>query len=96
MTEQGKNISLHIKVFGRVQGVFFRMHTREQAIQRSLAGTMRNCQDGSVEVFVSGDPTALKDFTEWCRKGPPAAKVDKLDIHEIPLKNFVGFVILRE
>jgi len=96
MSEQASVISLHIKISGRVQGVFFRMHTREQAIQRSLAGTVRNCQDGSVEVFVSGEISALKDFTEWCRKGPPAAKVDKIDIHQIPLKNFDGFVILRE
>jgi acylphosphatase len=96
MSEQAGMTSLYIKISGRVQGVFFRMHTRDQAIKLRLGGTVRNCQDGTVEVYVSGVTSSLNEFIDWCRKGPPAAKVDKIDIHQIPLKNFEDFVILRE
>lgn len=87
--------SLRLCIFGRVQGVFFRKYTKDIAIKAGLSGTVRNCPDGNVEIFVEGDETSLHDFVEWCHHGPSGAKVEKVDIHETRLKNFSGFEILR-
>ena len=85
-----------LRIHGLVQGVFFRKHTRDKAIELGLCGTVRNCEDGSVEVWVEGSEQALSDFVKWCHHGPPRAMVLKVDIHETTLKNFQDFVILRE
>ncbi len=85
-----------LRIDGLVQGVFFRKHTREKAIELGLCGTVLNCSDGSVEVIAEGAEQALSDFVQWCHHGPPRAKVLKVDIHETTLKNFHDFVILRE
>jgi acylphosphatase len=86
--------SLHLKVHGLVQGVFFRKHTREKAMSLSISGTVRNCEDSSVEIYAEGAERALNEFTEWCRVGPEGARVDRLDINETPLKNYSGFRII--
>ena len=63
-------------VSGRVQGVFFRASTREQAMQLGLAGHARNLADGTVEVLASGNAPALGALERWLQRGPPAARVD--------------------
>jgi len=65
-------------VSGRVQGVFFRAATREQAQRLGLRGHARNLDDGSVEVVVAGDDDAIEALAAWLRHGPPAARVDGL------------------
>lgn len=85
--------SLHI--YGLVQGVFFRKSMREIAIKLGIVGFVCNCRGGSVEVFAEGKEEAINQFIEWCRIGPKGAKVENIDIHEQPLKNSQGFVILR-
>jgi acylphosphatase len=82
-----------IVVIGRVQGVFYRQSTRDKALELGLNGTVKNCDDGSVEVFAEGKPQQIELLIEWCRTGPPRARVDKLDIHESTLKNYAGFII---
>jgi acylphosphatase len=77
-----------------VQGVFFRKHTREKAIELGITGSVRNCKDGTVEIFAEGTVEQIKTFIQWCRTGPEKAKVDLLDIHEQPLKNFPAFIII--
>ena len=88
-------IAYSIRVHGLVQGVFFRKSTREKALEFGINGYVRNCEDGTVEIFVEGDEKLINQFIEWCRKGPKGAKVDKVDIHGQPLKNISGFVITR-
>ena len=83
--------SLHIH--GLVQGVFFRQSTLEKALELGVTGYVRNCDDGSVEVFAEGEIDLLKKFIEWCQRGPKRAKVEGIDINEQPLKNFRGFII---
>ena len=63
-------------VRGRVQGVAFRAHAREQAQHLGLTGYAKNLPDGSVEVLACGDAVVLEELESWLRRGPPAAWVD--------------------
>lgn len=85
----------YLRIHGLVQGVFFRKSTCERAIKIGIVGFVRNNNDGTVEVFAEGEEEILNQFIEWCKKGPKGAKVEKIDIHERPLKNSQGFVIIR-
>ena len=62
-------------------------------MELGIHGFVRNCEDGSVEVFAEGKNDQLKMFIDWCRHGPKRAKVEGIDINEQPLKNFRGFII---
>lgn len=66
-------------VSGRVQGVFFRASTREQAQRLGLSGHAKNLDDGSVEVVAAGDPEAIDALADWLRQGPPLARVDTVE-----------------
>ncbi|MBW2734225.1 MAG: acylphosphatase [Deltaproteobacteria bacterium] len=70
---------LHLQVYGRVQGVFFRGSTRDEARRLMLRGWVRNVADGSVEVLAEGDEEDLGQLLSWCRRGPPAADVTRLE-----------------
>jgi len=73
----GKSYRFVVK--GRVQGVFFRQSTREQALRLGLDGWVRNRADGAVEGEVGGDDAAaLEGFRTWLRGGPPRAQVSDL------------------
>ena len=64
---------------GRVQGVFFRASTREQARRLGLAGIARNLADGRVEVIAAGEPDAIETLAGWLHHGPPQARVDRVE-----------------
>ena len=66
-------------VFGRVQGVGFREWTRRSAERLGLAGSVRNRPDGSVEIHAIGSEEALTQLQEMLQKGPPAARVDRIE-----------------
>jgi acylphosphatase len=66
---------LRFVVSGRVQGVFFRAATREQAQGLGLVGHARNLADGRVEVLACGDDDALAVLERWLNRGPPLARV---------------------
>ncbi|MFC3813723.1 acylphosphatase [Lysobacter sp. GCM10012299] len=66
-------------VSGRVQGVFFRASTRDQALALGLRGFARNLPDGRVEVLAAGDDIALDRLAAWLRQGPATAQVDDLE-----------------
>ena len=56
---------------------------------------MRNLPDGRVEAVFEGDETAVNKVVEWCRAGPPASRVDKLDVeHEKYTSEFSSFAII--
>ncbi len=84
---------LDIKVFGRVQGVFFRDSARMKAEELGLAGFARNEPDGSVYIEAEGEEDALKEFLAWCGKGPEFAKVTKVESAPGQEKYFRGFLI---
>lgn len=69
---------IRCRVRGRVQGVWFRAATRDQATRLGLTGYARNLADGSVEVLACGPQHALAALRSWLRHGPPMARVDEL------------------
>lgn len=69
-------------VHGRVQGVAFRHHTCQRALELGVTGWVRNLPDGAVEGIFEGDEAAVATLVEWCRSGPPAARVDRLEIRD--------------
>lgn len=71
-------------VTGRVQGVFFRASTREQALQLGLRGVARNLDDGSVEVVAVGEADAVDTLAQWLEIGPPQAQVAAVVRHAMP------------
>ncbi len=81
-------------ISGRVQGVFFRASTREQAIQLGLAGRARNLVDGRVEVIASGDATGIDELGRWLQHGPSYARVDAVERDEVEAVPETGFRVL--
>ena len=72
--------TVHIIVSGRVQGIFFRAHTKEVAEKLGVKGYAKNLSDGNVEVVAQGDDEKLKELIKFCRKGPRAADVTDIDV----------------
>ncbi len=70
----------HVKIYGRVQGVFFRANTKEMAEKLGIKGWVRNMPDGSVEAVFEGENEAVEQIIEWCHHGPPMARVEKVDV----------------
>jgi acylphosphatase len=66
------------RVFGRVQGVYFRHSTRMEAERLGIRGIARNLPDGSVEVFAQGETAAVQALRQWLNLGPPQARVDSV------------------
>jgi acylphosphatase len=76
--------SIHVYISGRVQGVFFRAETQRAASSFNLTGWVRNLADGRVEALIEGDNADVENMIAWCRKGPPAVRVEKLIVKEEP------------
>ena len=81
----------HLRVTGRVQGVWFRESCRQVAARLGVAGTARNRADGSVEVVVEGRPSEVEALVAWCREGPPGADVTDVEVVEQAPEGLVGF-----
>jgi acylphosphatase len=89
-------VRAHVWISGRVQGVFFRAHTKELADELGLTGWVRNLPDGRVEAVFEGEEDAVKEAIEWCKRGPPLASVEKVEVrYEQPTGEFKDFRILR-
>lgn len=72
-------MKVHLRIYGMVQGVFFRQSAKDKADELGIVGWVRNNQDGSVEAMAGGSEGKLKEFVAWCKKGPPFAKVDDVE-----------------
>jgi len=70
-------------VSGKVQGVFFRASTRQQALRCGIAGYAKNLASGEVEVVAVGPEDAIKQLHQWLHQGPPTARVDRVTVIEI-------------
>jgi acylphosphatase len=71
-----------VKAHGKVQGVFFRDSTREEAERRGVGGWVRNAKDGSVEAVFEGEPDDVDALVSFVRSGPGSADVDRVDVDE--------------
>ena len=78
---------------GQVQGVFFRAWTQQQARELGLSGWVRNASDGSVEAHVEGDEAAVKALIQRMNDGPPAARVEDVQVEEVAAGGFEGFEV---
>jgi acylphosphatase len=78
-------------ITGRVQGVFFRAGTQEQARRLGLSGYARNLADGRVEVLAVGPMDALDKLAVWLSQGPPHARVDAVEYEPVEVPPVVGF-----
>ncbi|MGE5319628.1 MAG: acylphosphatase [Hyphomicrobiaceae bacterium] len=74
--------TLHLHIQGRVQGVWFRESMRIEAERLRVTGWVRNQADGSVEAVVQGSAEAVDALIEWAHRGPPQARVDRIEISE--------------
>ncbi len=89
-------IRRHAIIQGRVQGVFFRMETRQEAQVHGVTGWVRNLPDGAVEAVFEGEKDKVEKVLAWCRQGPPGARVDSVDVTEEPYSGeFTAFSITR-
>jgi acylphosphatase len=80
--DRQERVRVHLRVTGRVQGVFFRASTRDEADRLGLAGWVRNRDDGAVELEAEGPRGQVERLVEWCRRGPPAARVRGVEVAE--------------
>ncbi len=80
-------------IAGRVQGVFFRAATREQALHHGITGHAHNLPDGRVEVLACGDVEAVARLREWLRIGPAQAQVSGLTCEPVDYRTIDGFSI---
>jgi acylphosphatase len=87
--------TVSIIVTGKVQGVFFRQSTREIATILGINGEVKNMPDESVHIIATGSADQIEQFLQWCRQGPPKAKVSDVTVEEMPLKSFDKFAIAR-
>jgi acylphosphatase len=73
------DLTLCLRIHGRVQGVGYRDALRREALRRGLRGWVRNRRDGTVEALLQGDTAAVEAVAAWARRGPPAASVERVD-----------------
>ena len=82
---------MRVVVSGRVQGVFFRDSVRRRAEAVGVAGWVRNTPEGTVEAVFEGDPGAVDELVEFCRRGPSRAEVTSVDVEEEEPEGLSGF-----
>ncbi|HET6766298.1 MAG TPA: acylphosphatase [Chitinophagaceae bacterium] len=88
-----KTIQLLIK--GKVQGVFFRATAKDIADDLGVKGWVRNLPDRNVEIRATATEETLQKYIDWCKQGPPKAKVENVSIEELVLEEFNNFKIKR-
>ena len=82
-----------VRVFGRVQGVFFRQWTVNQARSLGVSGWVHNARDGSLEAHLAGDEAAVAQLIERMRQGPAQARVEDLTIEDVEPEAVEGFSV---
>ena len=76
-------VTKHLRISGLVQGVGFRVSLADEAWRRGLGGWVRNRSDGTVEALVHGDAQVVDALVAWARRGPRAARVDRVEAEDV-------------
>lgn len=84
---------LNIKIYGKVQGIYFRGSAKELADKLGISGYAKNEPDGSISMEVEGEKGAIQEFLAWCKKGPQYAEVRKVETKEGSLQDFKKFSV---
>lgn len=85
---------IHCYVKGKVQGVWFRASTKDEALRLGLTGWVKNLPDGRVEVLACGNREQVEALREWLRQGPTLAKVEHVEVEELTPKHYSGFDVI--
>ena len=86
-------IGRKVRLFGRVQGVFFRQWTVHQARALGVNGWVHNAGDGSVEAHLAGEEGAVAQLIEHMREGPPQARIDDVMVETVEPETVEGFSV---
>lgn len=86
----GEDVRFRLRVTGRVQGVFYRASTEEAAGRLGLGGFVRNTPDGAVEIEAQGPRDRVEELIRWCRRGPPGARVQQVEVTELTPQGSAG------
>lgn len=88
-------MTLHydIIITGKVQNVGFRFYAQKSAHELEITGFVKNQKDGSVYIEAEGEEESLKQFVDWCHKGPPWANVETVTANKSPVMNHRGFLV---
>lgn len=87
----GKQSCMRCYVSGKVQGVWYRASTKEQAVKLGITGWARNLADGRVEVFACGEEKQLEQLFSWLKQGPEHAQVDECLRENVSWQEYDGF-----
>jgi acylphosphatase len=87
------NVCFKVHITGRVQGVYFRSSSQQQAIDYSLSGYARNLVSGDVEVLLCGNQENINKMLAWLSHGPEHAEVDSIEHQQVPLQEHHFFSI---
>jgi acylphosphatase len=85
--------AVEVRISGRVQGVSFRVYAAREAGRLGLAGWVRNEPDGSVAAHLEGPSDKVEQMVAWCRQGPPAAVVERVDLEDVAATGAASFEI---
>jgi len=87
--------AVKVIIYGKVQGVGFRNFVFLHAKRLNIRGYVKNNPDGTVEAVFEGEENNINKMIELCKRGPERARVDKIDIKDIEIKNYQDFRIIR-
>jgi len=87
--------SYHLSIKGRVQGVFYRESAKREGTRLGVTGWVRNKPDGSVELLACGTEDTVQKLVEWCKAGPPLAKVTEVTVREVEPQVYDAFTVER-
>jgi acylphosphatase len=82
-----------VTVRGMVQGVFFRVETRDRARSLGLSGWVTNASDGTLRAAFEGDEERVQSMVDWCGRGPSGARVEAVDVEWVDAVGEDGFTI---
>jgi len=92
----GDLVRARVRVTGRVQGVWYRASTRDEAARLGLVGWVRNLPDGAVRLEAEGPRGRVEELIAWCHEGPPAARVSGVEVDWVePQRDEDAFSVRR-
>lgn len=87
------HVCIHATISGKVQGVFYRHHTRQKAQELGITGWVKNLPNGNVELIACGNHEALEQLTTWLWEGPSRAQVKKVICKKVDAEIYDDFKI---
>ena len=73
-------VRAHVRVSGRVQGVYYRSYATDEARMLEITGWIRNTMQGKVEAVFEGSQEAVEQMLEWCWQGSPSSRVSDVEV----------------